>query len=622
MLKFTEEYRKWGDVSLGEEQVEAVNFLLERRGAICSLQTGLGKSLVLMVANKIVQDNYENVRTIIVVPVKALKSFKRECKRMGYSSDEIGIVATGEVTANPDRNKVIIYTDTNIEKYNDYVVELASKGYKLLLMIDEAHKLQDKDSKYYKAMVEIRSVCQVVWESTATPLLNGLDSLYYIVNFAVPGFLGKKYNFDNLYTVWHLKDQYVRGGGKRKVKVLDGYKNLGELNEKLKQIMIVRQKKYDLKFANISKDMTVEENEVYERVSSGILSVGDDERNFSRRLHDLQRFIDRAYDNDKEICELVKDVQSTEYSTKESTLVSVLKSCLDRGYSTIIYCDYKETIKRLYEVLKKKRVDLGLGRIFEITGSVNIKVRERVEDKIGKRDVILITSAGTESINLQRCNCIIFYDIPFSVKQTIQAIGRICRRDSQYKYQYCIFISMNGTIDEYKYRLFQNHLSLVQQAVGAGTDIPLNEEYLVQDSRDIQRMKDEYLWKYKGSPGKKKRRKIKNKVKDKIKTCKVDEIDNYICVNKFLIEPVECSSDVKKVEVLYPDKELYNQYVEGKIPFTVLRSKYVDYLDTEKGKKLIDGLRKGVIDHGELLLVGNTELPNLLRDKILSSFEV
>lgn len=622
-LQFSEKYRTWGGTSLGDEQVEAIDFLLKRQGAILALQTGLGKTLTILVAAKIVMDAYSNARTVIVCPVKALKAFKRETKKMGFSNREVGIVATSEFEYDVTTNKIIIFTDTNIDKYQEIVAEVAAQDNKIILVMDEAHKLQDTKSKIYQTMLAVKSISTIVWLATATPLLNGLDSLYHIVNFACPRFLGTKTAFDNRYTVWHLKDQYVKGGAKRKVKVIDGYKNLGELNTRLKEVMIVRAKQYNLKFAYIQRELTDEEYKIYEKVSSGLIDFGADERNFSRRMHDLQRFIDRAYDGDDSIKELVRAYNKSEFSMKESTLVESLRLCLDKGYSTIIYCDYKETVERLATVLRKKRVDLGLGRIFKITGSIDIKTRESVEEKIGQRDVVLITSAGTESINLQRCNCLIMYDTPFSVKQTIQAVGRICRRDSQYPYQYVILITMMKTIDEYKYRLFQTNLSLVQGAVGAGNDIPLCEEYLVQDSREVQKLKDELLWAYKGSPEKKKLRKEKKEVRDKLTTCTLKDAPSQVAVNKFLIEPLTCNDpDIKTVPALFPDVSLYDRFVKGEIPFTVLRSRYIEFLRSPAGSKLVEGLRKGILDKGDLILVGNTPLVDVLRDKVLESFGV
>lgn len=649
-LSFTEEYRTWGNVSLGEEQVDGVNFLLSRKGAILSFQTGLGKTLTVCVAGKILLDSFPKVRFVIVCPVKAKKAFKRELfSKMGYTNDDVGIIATDEMVFSLDRNKIFLATDTNLDKLKDLVVNLSAMGNILVLAVDEAHKLADKGSKYYNDMLSIRSVCSITWGITATPLLNGLDSLYNIVNFCCPGFFGKKTQFDNRYIIRHLKEQYVRGGGKRKIWVIDGYKNLDELNTILKKIMIIRSIKYDLRFTDIYKNMTDEEYDIYKEVSSGILSYGDDERNFSQRMHDLQRFIDRSYSGDESIQDLVARYNTSGYSTKEDTLINTVKMCLSKGFSTIIYCDYKETVSRLHKVLSEKKDELGLKNIYEVSGSIRLKVREAVEEKIGNRDIVLITSAGTESINLQRCNCIIMYDTPFSVKQSIQAIGRVCRRDSLFPTQYCMFITMKDTIDEYKYRLFQNHLNLVQQSVGVGTDVPVTESYLMQDSKDLQRMKDEFLWAYKNKSTAKKKvvRKVKDKsgnsvnqivsidvdkksvrkdkkyVKENLFCSTVEGSPYRIASNKFLIEPTDCAyEDVKVVSQLFPERDVYEGFLRGEVPFTLLRSKYLDFLRSDKGKLLVLSLRDGILKSGTLVLVGNTQLPEVLKDEVLASFGV
>lgn len=616
-LKFEEKYKKWGNVELGDDQIEAIEFLLKRKGAICSLQTGLGKTLSVLVANKIFLDNNPEYKTIIVCPVKALKSFKRELNRMKYKRNEVGIIATNEMEYDVKTNKIFVFTDTNIKKYIELVAEIVARGNRLVLIVDEAHKLQDTNSKFYQTMIEVRSVCDIVWLSTATPLLNGLDSLYWIVDFAVQGFLGRKTDFDNRYTEWHLKDQYVRGGGKRKIKVIDNYINLNELNYRLKDIMIVKKKEYNLKFSNIQKRMTEEEYEIYEKVSSGIFNKDMDERNFSRRLHDLQRFIDNSYENDESIKKLVKDIKKdNEISTKETVLIDTLKDCLERNYNTIIYSDYKEVLNRIEKVLKCNKEYIGYNKIYKINGNINISTREKIEEQLDKNDVVLITSAGTESINLQKCNCFIFYDIPFSIKQIIQAVGRICRRDSKFKYQYCIFITMEETVDEYKFRLFQNHLNLVQQSVGAGADIPLNKEYLTHGSNDIKELKDTLLWKYKGT--RRKRNSLKREIKEKISTCTTSESKNILAVNKFLIEDIPCNdTSVKRVNVLFPDNEDYYKYVNNLIPYTVLRSHYIEYLKSPRGKRIIENIIKGVHETGDLVLVGDTNLKDDLLDEII-----
>lgn len=620
MVTFTEDYRVQGDVSIAPEQEEGINFLLSRKGAILSFGTGMGKTLTALVSTKILLDRFPNTKAVIVHPVKAQKAFRKELfTRLKYNKDEVGIISTEIMDYDIVSNRIFLITDTNIEKYKDVLAEVVASGYKLILVIDEAHKLQDPDSKFYVTMSDVKSISTICWGLTATPILNDLDSLYHIISFFCPGFLGKKTAFDNRYTVWHLEDRYIKGGRKIKTKVLDGYKNLDELNTRLKEVIIVRQKQYDLKFGNLIEDMTPEEYAIYEKVSSGILGNEEDERNFSRRLHDLQRFIDRSYDADESLRDTVMQYNSTLYSTKESLLLDALKKTLDQGYSVIIYADYHDTVRRLNKVLRSKKQELGLGNIFEITGAIDIKTREQVEEKIGNKDVVIITSAGSESINLQRANCVIFYDIPFSIKTIIQVVGRVCRRDTTHKHQYILTLVMKGTVDEYKYINYQSNLSMVQKSVGAGKDLPLYS--LGVDQKSQQDLKNNLLWHYKGG-AKKEKRKIKRLIKNLLAVSTVDNAPNEIARNKFLVEPVPSpSSDVIPVKQLFPDENLYTKYVNKEIPLTVLRAKYLEYLRSDAGRKYINSIHRGVQkNNGLLLLVGNTEIPKILMQEVLDQF--
>ena len=72
--------------------------------------------------------------------------------------------------------------------------------------------------------------------------------------------------------------------------------------------------------------------------------------------------------------------------------------------------------------------DNWISRIVEIEDCIDtIKdnypdIGEKVEELIDKGTVVLITSAGTESINLQRADTMIFYDPPFAWLSFIQAV--------------------------------------------------------------------------------------------------------------------------------------------------------------------------------------------------------
>jgi hypothetical protein len=307
----------------------------------------------------------------------------------------------------------------------------------------------------------------------------------------------------------------------------------------------------------------------------------------------------------------------TEYSPKEELLLNSLEGAFSNGYSVIIYAEYKETISRLETILKKNKKKLNLGKIHKVTGSINIKVREAVEENIGSRDVVLITSAGTESVNLQKCNTIIFYDISFSTKNMIQAVGRVCRRDSKFDVQYAILLVTKRTIDEYKYRMFNNNLNMVKGAVGAGKDIPLSEDMLLSDANDLRVLKDELLWAYKGS--KKRTRKVKTTdykvVEKQLVPCTYADASGEIASYRFLVEP--CISDTVGFD-LDSCTKLYSYISDKEIPFAVIKTKYHQYFTTEEGKRMLLSLKDGALNKGRILLIGNNiEISKMIQKEVL-----
>ena len=184
MLQVTDDYKNLrGGFTLADDQVEGVQFLLQRKNALLSYQTGLGKTITALVASKIILDNFPNARIIISCPVKALKAWKRDLfGKLGMSRNDVSIYATSEFI-DIRTAKYFIFTDTNLEKYLEVVQELYQSDYKLVFLIDEAHKLQDKKSKVYEVCKQVRNMSTLVYSISATPILNDLDGLYNIERF-------------------------------------------------------------------------------------------------------------------------------------------------------------------------------------------------------------------------------------------------------------------------------------------------------------------------------------------------------------------------------------------------------------------------------------------------------
>ena len=84
----------------------------------------------------------------------------------------------------------------------------------------------------------------------------------------------------------------------------------------------------------------------------------------------------------------------------------------------------------------------------------------------------IITSAGGESINLQRANSIIFYDLPYDIAQIIQVIGRITRTDTKFDRQYIEILELFGTTDTYKRLCMEKNMKLIESLFGKMNTLP------------------------------------------------------------------------------------------------------------------------------------------------------
>lgn len=346
-------------------------------------------------------------------------------------------------------------------------------------MVDEVHKLSNKNATNDK-LFKLRSRFNVVVGLSGTPLQDKIEGLYNVVNFIRPGFFGTYKDYQNKYLV--TKKKYLfRGGRKIKFDEVVGTKNVEELSAKLRQIMDVQFKKYDLDFTYKLTNMNTYERKCYVESAKGMADIMENEKEFSARLHDLQRVVDGSHEL----------FMTSKLSSKERLFISTLSEVLARNESVLVFCEYEATYKRLMKVLKATQHIIKYSKIHLITGKVKFEDRVKVETNMPKKSIVLLTKAGTASINLQKANNIIFYSTPFTLLDVIQAIGRICRADSEYPKQHVYFLEVKDTIDTYKRKLVESKMSVVQSLFGETPTLP----DIKAEEIDKDKLKQFLLWK-------------------------------------------------------------------------------------------------------------------------------
>lgn len=506
---------------LSQDQNEVVEFLLQNQYSFNCSQTGFGKTITTLTAavHNAVNNPTLDIHYAIVVPNSAVKAFEYHLK------DILGIpysiyTATKTRVTSGARFHIFNYTTLSKDAFKTQkkqvrgkwvsqkelvsispqlraLLELRKEHNNLWLIADEAHGLQDANSNQYKIMAQLRNIFLGVWFLTATPILNNIDGLFYMVDLVRPGFFNNIYAFRNRYTVQEEIEfwEYSRTAKKpvlQKRKVVVGYKNQDVLKQKFAEIAIIKSREYDLTFHYKSVDINPEFQKYYKMAGDGIFKGGKDASKGSKqdhaaaRLHDLQRVVsnshkDLKYSNDY-----------TKLTTKEELLLKTIVEVLGRDEATLIYFSYTETLERVKGLLELYSSQLGINKIHIISGEVKLAVRKKVADILTNRDVVLMTSAGTESIDLQQANNLIFYEVPFPIREFIQACGRIARFNTKYSEFNVYVLEMSGTIDEYKKNRIIANTPLIKSVLGSSSTLPT--ELLDIGLDDIKEMRNELLW--------------------------------------------------------------------------------------------------------------------------------
>lgn len=474
------------EFNLSDMQNEAVEFMLNRPFCINACQTGLGKTYLSLTALMHILVANKDMVGVICVPPKALKVFRKELET------KLKVKYSEYSTQNNINNnsRILLVSHTKIADIVPILNQYLKNKMKLALILDEAHKIAAENNQLTKTIVAIRPVLSYCWFLTATPCGNDIWGLYNLVSIIDPNVLVDKDYFRANYLITEYRkvkkwNRFTKRYEFPWEEVILGYKNTEELSERLKNTIIIKQKQYNLEFVYHKTDITEEEKDAYFKASAG-LARKTAEKNWAVRLNDLQRVVDNSSP---------KYSDATKLSSKEILLINTIDSLIDK-HILIVYTELNDNVERINLLLNKlKGINGKINNIYIINGQTTFKERGEIENKITNHDIIIITQAGTESINLQKADSIILYDTPFSMIQVIQCIGRVTRTDTKFNKQYIHFIEARGTVDTYRRLNVVMHSALITQLFGPISTLPL--ELTLIDNYTQKKLRNKLLWSFK-----------------------------------------------------------------------------------------------------------------------------
>lgn len=467
-------------------QEKALEKLYTMRSAVISLQTGLGKSITTLHLAKHLH-NTENAITIFCIPKSA---------RASYTKELTSKIETSFLMINSDsplsdysllrKEKFIFIEFSVLGNYVENLVNLAKEN-TTYIFIDEAHALCSPKSAQTTYMNMIRENCIGCFAITATPLCTSIEGLFYLYHFTFPTLkiFQSWFKFRSRYCI--TQDHTIRMMGKKRViKEIVGYRNMEELNILLDKITIKGSVEYNVDYQFLKTPLDKERIDQYTLAAKGVL-LTEEEKEWGPRMHDLQRVVDGLPQNEDPI---------KEYN-KVHLLLNSIKEIMCRNEATLIYVEYMDTIDYLKEVLGRHKEELNYNSIMVLSGQEKEEKRQKIEQELSPRDIVIITKAGRASRNLQRANNLIMYNIPYSLSDFLQLSGRICRVDTTFSKQHFYILEVEQTIDSYRIALFKDHLALLDRLLGKECKGTLTCDYVEIDRMKMKDLKKSLLWRIK-----------------------------------------------------------------------------------------------------------------------------
>jgi ERCC4-related helicase len=107
-----------------------------------------------------------------------------------------------------------------------------------------------------------------------------------------------------------------------------------------------------------------------------------------------------------------------------------------------------------------------------ITGSKTADMKQAIVDYFRDNATILIaTEAGSEGINLQFCNMLINYDLPWNPQRIEQRIGRVHRYGQKFDVVVINFLNKKNAADRRVYELLSKKFNLFEGVFGASDEV-------------------------------------------------------------------------------------------------------------------------------------------------------
>jgi SNF2 family DNA or RNA helicase len=451
-------------VKLLEHQVDAAyRALFDMDGkALLADEVGLGKTIEVGMILKEMQFRETDDSVLVLTPAQLAKQWQDELlEKFGlqfvcnYDDEFRGFDAHDHIIASIDTAKSDRHRATVLGRDWD------------VLVLDEAHYVKNEATDRYDLIDRLSY--NYVFFLTATPIQNDLTDLYNVVSLLRPGLFGTREQFQR---------QFVDSQQ-------ETLANREDLQERLDRVMIRnRRAETDIDFTERTIDTrtfepTPEERDLYEAVSEYVRTTYSEDQGQKLVLMLFQKEVvsspaalrytienrldDSQLGHTDRLEGIIDRIDAVKTVTKQERLLDIVEEARDHVEKgrVIVFTQFRATQR---EVLDRLAEEGYVVHAFH-GGHSSSEKEQIVENFEHEGGVLVSTDSMSEGRNLQFCNIMVNYDLPWNPMRVEQRIGRI-HRIGQKRRVYVFNMALEGTIEEYVLERLYHKIDLFQQTVG------------------------------------------------------------------------------------------------------------------------------------------------------------
>ncbi|MFH1505230.1 MAG: SNF2-related protein [Candidatus Omnitrophota bacterium] len=434
-------------------QIETVKKVLKYfhgRVLLCD-EVGLGKTIEagMLIKEYLMRKMAKNV--LILAPPPLVSQWKEEM----LVKFDLEFTTTDDVLFARDTGKlwkeqlVIASIHTAKNKKN---ISLVTNQFFDIVVVDEAHHLRNRTTQTWKMVNSLKK--KFIFLLTATPVQNNLIELYNLITLLKPGQFKTESSFKNEFLE---KEEVRKPANKEKLRGL------------LKDVMIRNTRgAIDLKLpkrfaATLRLEPTEAEKKMYLWLNDYLRKASIKRHTANLLLKEagsspfaLRKTLQNHLNDTKEMVEFIDNFTDT---SKGNALIKIMRENPEE--KKIIFTQYLNSLDYITGLLKTHHIAYTTFSGIMTTAEKNNAI-EKFREKV---PVLVSTESGGEGRNIQFCNTIINFDLPWNPMRIEQRIGRL-HRIGQTRDVFIFNLSVKGTIEDYIIDILDNKINMFEMVIG------------------------------------------------------------------------------------------------------------------------------------------------------------